>query len=65
MEDETKKELTADEELDLLAGQMFSVRGGGPIHKTDAPKEESSGPKIVDKKEKSRQKEARRKAKRG
>ena len=60
---DTTKELTVDEELDLMMGQMFSVRTNKSEKKEEeAPVDEK---KIVSKRDKSKMKDARRKSKQG
>ena len=60
---DTTKELTVDEELDLMMGQMFSVRTNKPEKKEE--EEPVDEKKIVSKRDKSKMKDARRKSKQG
>lgn len=58
------KELTIDEELELMTRKMCSVRKPKEIPiEDDQPQVKEA--RVVDKREKSRAKEARRKAKKG
>ena len=58
-------ELTIDEELEQMTRQMCSVRKPKETPIEESPVQETKEPCVVDKREKSRQKDARRKSKQG